>query len=55
MHAKLYEEDLLIRGTTGGRFDGILGCLAGLEVLRSIRESGIKTYAPVAAIVWSNE
>ncbi|KAF4637608.1 hypothetical protein G7Y89_g484 [Cudoniella acicularis] len=39
----------------GGRYDGILGVLAGLEVLRSIKEAGIKTYAPVAAIVWANE
>lgn len=50
------EKDLLlICREIGGRFDGILGVLAGLEVLRTIKESGIKTYAPVAAVVWTNE
>ncbi|KAH8588192.1 hypothetical protein B0O99DRAFT_373830 [Bisporella sp. PMI_857] len=38
----------------GGPYDGILGVLVGLEVLRSIRDAGIKTYAPVAAIIWTN-
>jgi N-carbamoyl-L-amino-acid hydrolase len=36
-------------------FDGILGCLAGLEVLRTVHESGVKPYCSLAAIVWTNE
>ncbi|KAL2836942.1 hypothetical protein BJY01DRAFT_251735 [Aspergillus pseudoustus] len=39
----------------GGRFDGILGVIAALEVLRTIKTHGIKTYAPIAAIDWTNE
>ncbi|KAI1868612.1 uncharacterized protein JN550_006187 [Neoarthrinium moseri] len=39
----------------GGRYDGILGVLSALEVLKSIKSSGIRTYAPIAAIDWTNE
>ncbi|KAJ0426792.1 hypothetical protein BJY00DRAFT_270997 [Aspergillus carlsbadensis] len=39
----------------GGRFDGILGVVAALEVLQTIKTHGIKTYAPLAAIDWTNE
>ncbi|OQE17790.1 hypothetical protein PENFLA_c023G02696 [Penicillium flavigenum] len=39
----------------GGRFDGILGVIGALEVLRTIRESGYQTYAPLAAVNWTNE
>lgn len=39
----------------GGRFDGILGVIGALEVLRTIKASGIKHYAPFAAINWTNE
>lgn len=39
----------------GGRFDGILGVIAALQVLRSIKENNIITYAPIAAIDWTNE
>jgi hypothetical protein len=39
----------------GGRFDGILGVTAALEVLRTVKKCGIKTYAPLAAIDWTNE
>ncbi|KAJ9643774.1 hypothetical protein H2204_001919 [Knufia peltigerae] len=40
---------------TGGRFDGPLGVLCALEVLRSFREQDIKTRAPLVAINWTNE
>jgi N-carbamoyl-L-amino-acid hydrolase len=40
---------------TGGRYDGILGVQAGLEVLRAVVESGYKTKHPLAAVVWTNE
>lgn len=34
----------------GGRYDGILGVLAGLEVLRVLHEHGHITYAPLAVV-----
>jgi N-carbamoyl-L-amino-acid hydrolase len=40
---------------TGGRFDGVLGVLSGLEVLRSLDEHGIETEHPVEVIDWTNE
>ncbi|KAI1089732.1 amidase [Rostrohypoxylon terebratum] len=39
----------------GGRFDGALGVIAALQVLRAVKESGVKNYAPLAAINWTNE
>ena len=40
---------------TGGKFDGVLGVLSALEVLRTLREAGYQTYAPVEAINFPNE
>ena len=40
---------------TGGRFDGIYGVLAGLEVLRSLKDTGVVTQHPLALISWTNE
>ncbi|SLN12351.1 N-carbamoyl-L-amino acid hydrolase [Roseovarius albus] len=40
---------------TGGKYDGILGVLAGLEVVRCIREAGIKPNRPVEIANWMNE
>jgi N-carbamoyl-L-amino-acid hydrolase len=40
---------------TGGRFDGIFGVLAGLEVLRTLNDYGHETDAPIELIVWTNE
>jgi beta-ureidopropionase / N-carbamoyl-L-amino-acid hydrolase len=40
---------------TGGRFDGILGVLAGLEVVRTLHEAGIVTRHPIEVIDWTNE
>lgn len=39
----------------GGRFDGILGVLAGLEVLRSLDEAGIRTRHAIEVVNWTNE
>jgi N-carbamoyl-L-amino-acid hydrolase len=39
----------------GGRFDGVLGVLAGLEVLRSIADAGIETRRPVGLVNFTNE
>lgn len=40
---------------TGGKFDGVLGVIAGLEVLRTLDDAGVKTEAPVCLINWTNE
>jgi len=40
---------------TGGKFDGVYGVLAGLEVARTLNEAGIKTRAPLEVICWTNE
>jgi N-carbamoyl-L-amino-acid hydrolase len=40
---------------TGGKFDGVYGVLAGLEVVRSLNDLGIETEAPVEIAVWTNE
>ena len=40
---------------TGGKFDGVIGVLAGLEVLRRLHEAGIETEAPIEVINWTNE
>ena len=39
----------------GGRFDGILGVLSGLEVVRTLKEKGVATTQPLAVIDWTNE
>jgi len=40
---------------TGGKFDGALGVLAALEALRSLREAGYETFAPIEVVNWTNE
>ncbi len=40
---------------TGGRYDGVLGVLGGLEVLRSLNDLGIRTKHPVVVTNWTNE
>ncbi len=40
---------------TGGKFDGILGTLAALEVVRTLNDAGIETDAPLCIANWTNE
>ena len=40
---------------TGGKYDGVLGVLGGLEVIRSLNEQGIKTKHPIVVTNWTNE
>lgn len=40
---------------TGGKFDGALGVLAGLEVLRTLESAGYRTRAPLEVVAWTNE
>ncbi|MEP3602999.1 MAG: Zn-dependent hydrolase [Stappiaceae bacterium] len=40
---------------TGGRYDGVLGVLAGLEIIRSLNDLGIKTKRSIEVVNWTNE
>ena len=40
---------------SGGKFDGAYGVMAGLEVVRSLNDRGIRTRAPVEVASWTNE
>ncbi|KAI6271567.1 hypothetical protein MCOR34_011624, partial [Pyricularia oryzae] len=40
---------------TGGRYDGILGIMAGIEMLRVLKENKIETNFPVGVVNWTNE
>jgi len=40
---------------TGGKFDGNLGVLAALEVLRTLDAAGYETFAPIELVNWTNE
>jgi len=40
---------------TGGKFDGVYGVLAGLEVLRTLADNNIVTRHPIEVVVWTNE
>ncbi|MFI7480895.1 M20 family metallo-hydrolase [Kocuria sp. M1R5S2] len=40
---------------TGGRFDGALGVLGGLEIVRCLDDAGIQTQRPVEVVVFTDE
>ena len=40
---------------TGGRYDGVLGVLGGLEVMRTLNDLNIRTRRPVVLVNWTNE
>ena len=40
---------------SGGKFDGIVGVLSGLEVLRTLNDAGYITNAPLEVVSWTNE
>jgi beta-ureidopropionase / N-carbamoyl-L-amino-acid hydrolase len=40
---------------TGGRYDGTLGVLAGLEVVRTLDDAGIRTRRPVSVAFFTDE
>ncbi len=40
---------------TGGKYDGVFGVLAGLEVMRSLNDLGYETQRSVEVAVWTNE
>ncbi|MBN9023087.1 MAG: Zn-dependent hydrolase [Rhizobiales bacterium] len=40
---------------TGGRYDGVLGVLGALEVVRSLNDLGLRTRHPIEVVNWTNE
>jgi N-carbamoyl-L-amino-acid hydrolase len=40
---------------TGGKYDGVLGVLSGLEIIRSMNDLGIRTKHPIVVTNWTNE
>ena len=40
---------------TGGKYDGVLGVLGGLELIRSLNDLNIKTRHPIVVTNWTNE
>ncbi len=40
---------------TGGKYDGVLGVLSGLEIIRTLNDLDIKTKHPIVVVNWTNE
>ena len=40
---------------TGGKYDGVLGVLGGLEIIRTLNDLDIKTKHPITVVNWTNE
>lgn len=40
---------------TGGKYDGVLGVLGGLEIVRTLNDLGVKTKHPIVVTNWTNE
>ena len=40
---------------TGGKYDGVLGVLGALEVIRTMNDLGVKTRHPIVVTNWTNE
>ena len=40
---------------TGGKYDGVLGVLGGLEIIRTMNDLGIRTKHPIVVVNWTNE
>ena len=40
---------------TGGKYDGVLGVLAGLEIIRTLNDLKIQTSRPIMVVNWTNE
>ena len=39
----------------GGRFDGILGVLSGLEIVRTLNDAGVQHERPIDVVCWTDE
>src|SRR3546814_10135188 len=51
----VFSSDLIDTQPTGGKFDVNYGVLAGIEVLRTLHDHGIRTEAPSEVAAWTNE
>lgn len=40
---------------TGGKYDGVLGVLGGLEIMRTLNDFDIRTKHPIVVVNWTNE
>lgn len=40
---------------TGGKYDGVLGVLGGLEIIRTLNDTNVKTKHPIVVVNWTNE
>ncbi|VAV88543.1 Beta-ureidopropionase [hydrothermal vent metagenome] len=40
---------------TGGKYDGVLGVLGGLELIRTLNDLDVKTKHPIVVVNWTNE
>jgi len=40
---------------TGGKYDGVLGVLGGLEIIRTLNDLDVKTKHPIVVTNWTNE
>ena len=40
---------------TGGKYDGVLGVLSGLEIIRTLNDLNIQTKHPIMIVNWTNE
>jgi N-carbamoyl-L-amino-acid hydrolase len=40
---------------SGGKFDGAYGVMAGLEIVRTLNDAGIRTRTPIEVAAWTNE
>jgi len=40
---------------TGGKFDGVFGVIAGVEVVRTLNDHRVETEHPIEIVVWTNE
>jgi N-carbamoyl-L-amino-acid hydrolase len=53
--APVYMGSHLDTQPTGGKYDGVLGVLGALEVIRTLNDLGIRTRRPIVAANWTNE
>ncbi|MDH3668622.1 MAG: Zn-dependent hydrolase [Paracoccaceae bacterium] len=53
--APVYVGSHLDTQPTGGKYDGVLGVLGGLEIIRTLNRLDIKTRHPIVVVNWTNE
>lgn len=53
--APVYMGSHLDTQPTGGKYDGVLGVLGALEVVRTMNDLGIRTKHPIVVVNWTNE